>query len=146
MVLGINEFEIEVEYGGWEEENSENKEKWVQYQQYQQREIMEGHLLKLFRLLYNALHTSKSVHMIKHIALTSSLASAMVFCSSNDITNKNVQINVGSTVNCSVIAFRTEVRKSVRGHNLAANRTHTYIVGPIIAAPYMLNLYNTREK
>lgn len=101
---------------------------------------MEWHLLKLYFSKHN------KVHMIKHKALTSSLASAMVFCSSSDITNKNAQINVGSTLNCSVIAFRIEVRKSVRGHNLAANRTHTYIVGPIMAAPYMLNLNNTRKR
>lgn len=107
------------------------------------RESMGGHLLKLFRL-YNV-DILCIIHMIKHKALTSSFASAMVFCSSSDITNKNVQIKVGSTLNCSVTAFRIEVRKSVRGHNLAAKLTHTYIVGPIITAPYMLNLYNTRK-
>lgn len=57
-------------------------------------------------------------------ALTSSLASAMVLRSSSDITNKNVKINAGSMLNCSVIAFFSEVRKSDRcrcGQVLALN-------------------------
>lgn len=74
------------------------------------------------------------------IWLTSSLASPIVFCSSKDITNRNVHIKVGSTVNCSVIAFDSEDRKLVLGQITAAVRTHTYIVGPIMRVPYKLNL------
>lgn len=73
--------------------------------------------------------------------LTSSLASSTVFFSSNDITNKNMNMHVGSTLNCSVIAFDSAVRKPDPGQILAAVRTQTYINGPIIVAPYKLNLW-----
>lgn len=74
------------------------------------------------------------------------LASATVFCSSNDITNKKVTINVGSTENCSIIAFDSDDRKSDRGKIIAAVRTHTYMVGPIITAPYKPNLSENDSK
>lgn len=72
--------------------------------------------------------------------LTSSSASSTVFFSSNDITNKNVHINTGSTVNCSVIAFDSEYRMPGFGQIIFAVRIQTYIAGPIRMPPYTLNL------
>lgn len=58
-----------------------------------------------------------------------------------------MHIDAGSYVNCSVIAFDMDDRKSVRGQMAVAIRIHTYIVGPIIKAPYKPNLlFNNRRQ
>lgn len=46
----------------------------------------------------------------------------------------------GSTVSCSENAFDNADRKDVRGKMTAARLTQKCIAGPIIKAPYMLNL------
>lgn len=74
--------------------------------------------------------------------LTSCFAWCRVLPSSSDMTNRNVHIDAGSYVNCSVIAFDTDERKSERGQIAVAMRIHTYIVGPIISAPYTPNLFH----
>lgn len=58
------------------------------------------------------------------------------------MTYRNVHIDAGSYVNCSVIAFDNDERKSERGQIAVAMRIHTYIVGPIISAPYTPNLFD----
>lgn len=79
-------------------------------------------------------------------SLTSCLASLRVLPSNSDITNRNVHIAAGSYVNCSVIAFDTDERKSERGQIAFAMRIHTYIVGPISNVPYTLNLFSMQNQ
>lgn len=43
------------------------------------------------------------------------------------------------------MAFDTDERKFVRGQIAVAMRIHTYIVGPIITAPYTENLHFVLE-
>lgn len=52
----------------------------------------------------------------------------------------------GSTEICSDNAFDNAVRNPWRGKIFAANLTHQYIAGPIIVAPYILNLIIFRNQ